>query len=213
MLAAAAGLLKVFSCADHTKIQKFSGHPVSVRCMIFSEDGKSVLTSGVGERHIAIWKIDGTKKKSASCVLLMEHPAIFLDSRGSNHEDLKLRGLFVLALSEIGVCYFWHGNHIEELPNARPTKISPEIESFPSKGNNRAIFAAKLDRIVRSSVGSVRVAHGSLIKPSFEKLIVEHGVDISLNTSKEGLLFHVGLSHISSKEKVVNAKGMISLKN
>ncbi|KAH0458205.1 hypothetical protein IEQ34_013520 [Dendrobium chrysotoxum] len=206
MLAAAAGLLKIFSCTDNKKIQKFSGHPVSVRCMIFSEDGKSILTSGVGERHIAIWKIDGGKKKSASCVLSMEHPAIFLDSRGSDKEGSMVQDLYVLALSEIGVCYFWYGSSIEELQNARPTKISLEIVSSLVKRNkSQAIFAAKLDGIVRSATGSVHVAYGSLIKPSFKKLTVEHGVDMSLNMSKEGVLFPVSQSYISKKGQVLNA--------
>lgn len=30
MLATAAGQLKTFNCSDHKKMQKFSGHPVSV---------------------------------------------------------------------------------------------------------------------------------------------------------------------------------------
>lgn len=30
MLATAAGQLKTFNCSDHRKMQKFSGHPVSV---------------------------------------------------------------------------------------------------------------------------------------------------------------------------------------
>ncbi|KAK8950202.1 hypothetical protein KSP40_PGU018426 [Platanthera guangdongensis] len=205
VLAAAAGLLKIFGCRDNKKIQKFSGHPVSVRCMIFSEDGKIILTSGVGERHIAIWKIDGGEKKSASCVLSMEHPAIFLDSRGSSLESSKVQGLYVLALSEKGVCYFWFGSSIEELHNARPTVISSSLESsLLKKCNNQAIFAVKLDSIIRPGSGSVHVAHGSLVKPSFEKITVEFGVDKSLSSSMEGVLLPVNQSHTSNKGKMAH---------
>ncbi|KAK8925784.1 hypothetical protein KSP39_PZI018127 [Platanthera zijinensis] len=205
VLAAAAGLLKIFGCRDNKKIQKFSGHPVSVRCMIFSEDGNIILTSGVGERHIAIWKIDGGEKKSASCVLSMEHPAIFLDSRGSCIESSKVQGLYVVALSEKGVCYFWFGSSIEELQNARPTVISSSLESsLLKKSNNQAIFAVKLDSIIRPGSGSVHVAHGSLVKPSFEKITVEFGVDMSLSTSMEGVLLPVNQSHISNKGKMAH---------
>ncbi|KAH0463042.1 hypothetical protein IEQ34_007624 [Dendrobium chrysotoxum] len=192
--------LQIFSCTDNKKIQKFSSHPVSVRCMIFSEDGKSILTSGVGERHIAIWKIDGGKRKSASCVLSMEHPAIFLDSRDSHKEGSMVQDLYICAY------YFWYGSSIEELQNARPAKISLVIESSLVKRNkSQAVFAAKLDGIVRSATRSVHVAYGSLIKPSFEKLTVEHGVDMSLNMSKEGVLFPINQSYISKKGQVVNA--------
>lgn len=213
-LAAATGLLKIFGCGDHKKIQKFSGHPVSVRCMIFSEDGQFILTSGVGERHIAIWKIDGMKKKSAICVLSMEHPAIFLDSQGSCIEGSKVQGLYVLALSEMGVCYFWYGGSIEQLQNARPTMISSSIESsLLKKSKNQSIFAVKLDSIIRPGSGSVLVAHGSLVKPSFEKITVEYGVDMSLSTSMDGVLLPVNQPHTSNKGKMTTTVTILDSAN
>lgn len=35
ILATAAGQLKTFNCSDHKKIQKFSGHPVSIDFHLF----------------------------------------------------------------------------------------------------------------------------------------------------------------------------------
>ncbi|PKA61233.1 hypothetical protein AXF42_Ash006130 [Apostasia shenzhenica] len=206
MLAVAAGQLRIFSCSENKKIQKFSGHPVSVRCIIFSEDGNYILSSGVGEKHIAIWRIDGGKKKSANCVLSMEHPAIFLDSRGSDVEGSKVQGLYVIALSEMGMCYFWYGSSIKELQNRWPTKILLSFESSTlNRNKNQAIFAAKLDRIVGPASALVHIAHGSLVKPSFEKFKVEFGVDLLLNTSQDGVLLPTNQSNISKKGEIVQA--------
>ncbi|XP_010259444.1 PREDICTED: uncharacterized protein LOC104598873 [Nelumbo nucifera] len=80
-LATAAGQMKIFNCSDNNKIHKFFGHPGAVRCMVFSEDGKYILSSSVGERDLAVWRLGGSKKKSASCVLAMDHPAVFLDCK------------------------------------------------------------------------------------------------------------------------------------
>ncbi|XP_022741445.1 U3 small nucleolar RNA-associated protein 12 isoform X2 [Durio zibethinus] len=128
MLAAAAAQLKTFDCSNHKKIQKFAGHPGSVRCMIFTEDGKFILSSAVGERYIAVWRTDGGKKQSASCVLAMEHPAVFIDSKCVNSGDI-----YVCAISEIGVCYFWYGQDVEKLRNTKPTKLALSLEDGLSK--------------------------------------------------------------------------------
>ncbi|MCD9639206.1 hypothetical protein HAX54_023584, partial [Datura stramonium] len=59
ILATATSQLKIFTCLDDKKLQKFSGHPVrAVRCMVFSEDGRHLLSSAVGDRHVAVWKLD-----------------------------------------------------------------------------------------------------------------------------------------------------------
>ena len=107
--------------------------------MLFTEDGKYVLSSAVGERYVAVWRIDGAKKQSASCVLAMEHPAVFLDSRCIDSEEHDEAGICVLAISEIGICYLWFGNSIEELRNAKPTKISLSLEDVPSRNYKGAL--------------------------------------------------------------------------
>ncbi|VAI06563.1 unnamed protein product [Triticum turgidum subsp. durum] len=71
VLATAAGQLRTFDASDNKKIQKFSGHPVSVRNMIFSNNGKYVLSSGVGERYVAIWELgSGIDGPNSAHVLL-----------------------------------------------------------------------------------------------------------------------------------------------
>ncbi|KAL5163426.1 WD repeat-containing protein 43 [Glycine soja] len=215
-LATAAAQLKIFNCSNHKKIQKFSGHPVSlgsVRCMLFTEDGKYVLSSAVGERYVAVWRIDGAKKQSASCVLAMEHPAVFLDSRCIDSGEHDEAGICVLAISEIGICYLWFGNSIEELRNAKPTKISLSLEDMPSrnyKGALPAIYAAKLQGIQKPAFGQVFLVYGLLVKPSFRKILVHSGADIKLNVSHDGVLLPMSQSLVKYK-KGTNAQTATAL--
>ncbi|XP_057957675.1 uncharacterized protein LOC131150757 [Malania oleifera] len=202
ILATAAAQLKIFNCSDQKKIQKFSGHPGAVRCMIFTEDGKFILSSAVGERYVAVWRIDGSKNRSACCVLAMEHPAVFLDSRCMDNGGVDA-DLYVLAISELGVCYLWYGKTIEELRIVKPTKISLSLQDNISKNHKVAlpsIFAAKLQGVVKPASCHVFVAYGLLIKPLFQKLLVHSGTDIKLNSSQDGVLLP-NQSHISEKRK------------
>ncbi|KAL5729144.1 hypothetical protein ACHQM5_002134 [Ranunculus cassubicifolius] len=206
MLATAAAQLKVFNCSDNKKMQKFSGHTVSVRCLSFTEDGKYILSSAVGERYIAIWKVDGSKKQSASCVLSMEHPAVFLHSKCTDNSGTDNVGLYVLAISELGVCYFWYGKDIEDLRNAKPTKITLSTEDHNSKSHKSVspmIFSAEFQGIVKPGCVHVLFAYGSLIKPSFEKQLLQYGVDLNLNSTQSGVLLPAGLSHKSVKNQAV----------
>ncbi|OAY27702.1 WD repeat-containing protein 43 isoform X2 [Manihot esculenta] len=202
ILATAAAQLTVFNCSDHKKIQKFSGHPGAVRAMFFTDDGKYILSSATGERYIALWRVDGGKKQSASCILAMEHPAVFLDCWRLENEGIDA-GLCVLAISETGVCYTWYGQSIEELRSVKPTKVAIANEgSFSNihKGALPTIFAAKLQGIVKSKAAHVFIAYGLLIKPSFQKIVVHSGTDIELNCSQDGVLLPVSQSLIKSKK-------------
>ncbi|KAK7291688.1 hypothetical protein RIF29_07031 [Crotalaria pallida] len=202
-LATAAAQLKIFNCSNKKKIQKFSGHPGSVRCMVFTEDDKYILSSGVAERYVAVWRVDGAKKQSASCILAMENPAVFLDSRCIDNGKDDEASICVLAISEVGVCYFWLGNSIEELRNAKPTKISLSLEDMSSsiyKGALPAIYAAKLQGIQKPSSGHVFLVYGSLVKPSFRKILVSSGTDVKLNVSHDGILLPMRQSLSKSKK-------------
>lgn len=178
--------------------------------MTFTEHGTFILSSGVGERYIALWRTDGDIKQSASCVLAMEHPPVFLDSMGFVNEEGNDAGLFVLAISETGVCYTWFGRNIEELHKAKPAKVSLSYEE--SKSNNfrgalPSIFAAKLQGSAKQAAAHVFIAYGSPVKPSFQKILVHSGSDIVLESSQDGVLLPVSQALIKSKKGVARTKG------
>ncbi|KAI5415692.1 hypothetical protein KIW84_040923 [Lathyrus oleraceus] len=203
-LATAAAQLKIFNCSNKKKIEKFSGHPGSVRCMVFTEDGKYILSTAAAERYVAVWKLDGAKKQSASCVLAMEHPAVFLDSRCIDKGEDDEAVLCVLAISEVGVCYLWFGNSIEELRNAKPTKISLSLEDMSTKnykGALPAIYAAKLQSIQKPASGQVFLVSGMLVKPSFQNILLHSGTDVKLSVSRDGVLLPMSQSIVKSKKR------------
>ncbi|KAF2313847.1 hypothetical protein GH714_018285 [Hevea brasiliensis] len=234
ILATAAAQLTVFNCSDHKRYRNFlisfaSGSilcpPVfvykiilpdlqgAVRAMIFTEDGKYILSSAIGERYIALWRTDGGKKQSASCVLAMEHPAVFLDSWRLENEGVDA-GLCILAISETGVCYTWYGQSIEELRNAKPTKVAiSNEESFSKihKGALPTIFAAKLQGITKPMAAQVFIAYGLLVKPLFQKIVVHSGTDIKLNSSQDGVLLPMSQSLIKSKKGADIQNGVTAL--
>ncbi|XP_028802503.1 WD repeat-containing protein 43-like [Neltuma alba] len=212
-IATAAAQLKIFNCSDHKKIQKFFGHPGSVRCLAFTEDGQYILSSAVGERYVAVWRIDGAKKKSVSCVLAMDHPAVFLDSRCTPSRELDNVGVSVLAISEVGDCYVWFGNNIEELRNVKPIKISLSLEEISSRnymGALPAIYAAKLEGIHNPTSGQILLVHGLLVKPSFQKISVHSGSDIKLNFSDDGVLLRLNKS-LAKPKKAKDVKKVTAL--
>lgn len=178
----------------------------AVHSMMFTEDGKYILSSGIGERYVAVWRIDGSKKQAASCVLAMEHPAVTLDCKCSVDDE----ALSVLAVSEVGLCYLWHGKNIEELRKSEPTKISLSIEEAKNqKGILPIIFAAKLQGITKPSARNIFVAHGLLIKPSFEKILVHYGEDVTLKSSRHGVLLPISQSHQSKKGQDARSGGKL----
>lgn len=167
--------------------------------MIFTNDGKYVLSCAAGERYIAVWRIDGSKTHSASCTLSMEHPAVYLDSKCIDNEEVK--GLYVLALTETGVCYFWFGQNIEELRNSTPAKVSLSIEDSLLKNHHGAptILAAKLQGIPSRASGHILISHGLLVKPLFQKILVHSGENMNLNSSLDGILLPTGQSLVRAK--------------
>ena len=171
-----------------------------MRCVAFTEDGKHILSSAAGERYIAVWKTDGAKKQSASCVLALEHPPVFVDTWGETDE----KGLYVLAISELGVCYFWYGSNVEELGNAKPTKVSLATEDSSvrqqHKGSLPVIFAAKLQGVLKPGSANAFIASGLLVKPSFQRMVLRFGDDLVLNASKSGILLPITQSVSKSKK-------------
>ncbi|XP_015691299.1 WD repeat-containing protein 43 [Oryza brachyantha] len=209
ILATAAGQLRTFDASHNKKIQKFSGHPVAVRCMIFSDDSQYVMSSGVGERYVAIWKLGSSKTQSSSCILSMEHPAIFVDCKCSETNATEGK-IHVLAISEIGVCYFWSGTNMDDLRNKKPTKIVLSDSAVSRSKQGYAIFAAKLQGIDGPDSSHVLLAYGSVVKPSFDKLLVRYGMDISLSVSDDGVLLPMIQPSLSQKGQSAKKQGIVT---
>ncbi|KAJ3683669.1 hypothetical protein LUZ60_013896 [Juncus effusus] len=191
ILATAAGQLRTFNLSNNKKLQKFSGHPVSVRYIAFTEDGSHLLSSGAGEKSIAIWNLS-SGSQSASCLLSVNNPIIFLDSKAGIDES----GISILAVSESGISYFWQGLSIEDLRDKKPTRI----ESGGDRGD-LGIFGARF-----CGEGQVAVAYSSVVKPSFERATVTYGTNLRLEPSRTGFLLPVRNYDDSEKNEDLKTK-------
>ena len=179
-----------------------------MRNMVFSNNGKYVLSSGVGERYVAIWELGSGKSQSSSCILSMEHPAIFVDCMcsGTNATEGEID---VLAISEVGICYFWSGNNMDDLRNKKPTKIALSESSLSRTNQDFTIFAAKLQGIDGPNSAHVLLAYGSVVKPSFDKLLVCYGKDVNLGVSEDGVLLPTVQPTTHQKGQSAKTKGML----
>ncbi|TVU47379.1 hypothetical protein EJB05_06978, partial [Eragrostis curvula] len=154
-------------------------HPGGVTAVAYSKHGRNVYTAGTDGMVCRIDASDGSvvgKFKSSS-------KAISSIAVSSDEGEIH-----VLAISEIGVCYFWAGNGVDDLRSKKPTKIALSNSSLARSQQAFSIFAAKLQGLDGPNSAHVLLAYGSVVKPSFDKLLVCHGTDISLGISQDGVL-------------------------
>lgn len=136
----------------------------------------------------------------------MEQPAIFLDCKCSDEGEVH-----ILAISKIGACYFWSANDVDDLRNKKPTKIILAESSVSTVHQEFSIFAAKLQGMDGPKSAHVLLAYGSVVKPSFDKLLVCYGTDISLGISQDGVLLPNTESTMTHKGQSVKKQGLVRM--
>ncbi|GJN31214.1 hypothetical protein PR202_gb19580 [Eleusine coracana subsp. coracana] len=157
--------------------------------------GSSVLVLGTGSGDVLAldvagaqwkWRVSDCHPGGVTAVAYSKHGRCVYTAGtdGMVYEG----GLHVFAISEIGVCYFWSGNNVDDLRNKKPTKIALSKSSLARPQQAFSIFAAKLQGVDGPDSAHVLLAYGSVVKPSFDKLLVCHGTDINLDISQDGVL-------------------------
>lgn len=112
-----------------------------MKTLLYTTDGKYVFSGAIGERHVAMWQIDGSKADNGVvCSLSLEQPAVSIDCSGFDKEGEILR---VAAVSEAGVAYVWSALTVAELSVAQPTRISLGASSKGSKKVKQCVLAAR----------------------------------------------------------------------
>ncbi|KAI5059090.1 hypothetical protein GOP47_0025409 [Adiantum capillus-veneris] len=191
-LVAGSGDIRLFDLSTRKRLCKYPGHPDAVKALVYTGDDCYFLSSAVGERLITMWHNDGSNKGATALgSFSMEHPAVSIDCSG------ELPGILrVLAVSEAGVAHIWQAENVEELSNVKPIKIAiakSKGETSPaskvSKSFKPAIFAATFSGKSVKGAGSVLVAFGTTVKPSFERIALEgKGDKIFLKANENGAL-------------------------
>ncbi|KAG0584808.1 hypothetical protein M758_3G237500 [Ceratodon purpureus] len=182
-VAVASAEVKLFDLASKQRLRKFPGHPAPVKALCFTPDGKYLLSSATGECHVVMWHVEGGKS-AAPVTLSVEHPAVAIDVGGFDRDGEVRR---VVAVTEGGVAYIWSAPTVAELGSAKPTVIRIE---HSGKGSKPCVLAARF----LENEEAVLVAHGTSVKPHFEKVSLsgQEGLTISFNSSAEGALLPAG---------------------
>ena len=174
--------------------------------MIFSDDNKYILSSGVGEKSVVLWKLNCRKKQSSVCVLSVDHPPVFLTCKNIDSN------FCILTICENGVCYFWREKTPEDLKNSKnPSKITVSAgNSLLRKDHDiysSSIFSAKIQGVISPASVMVLFAYGSVVKPIFEKLSLEAGVDVNLSPRPDSVLLPMDHSYSSLKDQTIKSNG------
>jgi hypothetical protein len=98
---------------------------------------------------------------------------------------------------------------MDDLRNKKPTKIALSESSLSRTKQSFTIFAAKLQGIDGPNSAHVLLAYGSVVKPSFDKLLVCYGKDINLGVSEDGVLLPTTQPTIPQKGQSAKPKGIV----
>ncbi|WCJ40603.1 transducin family protein / WD-40 repeat family protein [Euphorbia peplus] len=189
MLAVTSSKAQVFSLDDGQELLRLPDDLGPVQHIALSNCADTMVTSGVGEKQLHVWRCNGgSKTASHGPVLSMERPPLALKCYNKliENEDGA-----ILAVSDSGVVYVWNLKTILE-DNVSPAKVTVERNE---KGNQTmdkhskkcgiSIFAAGLYYTEEEQLIAV-IAFGSIYSPNFRKVNVnQFGENIPVYASDE----------------------------
>ncbi|GJN08126.1 hypothetical protein PR202_ga26018 [Eleusine coracana subsp. coracana] len=156
-------------------------HPGGVTAVAYSKHGRCVYTAGTD--GMVYGKILATAAGQLRTFDTSDNKKMKKFSGHPMKEDytflLFLR--LVSAISGLGIMWM-------TCANKKPTKIALSKSSLARPQQAFSIFAAKLQGVDGPDSAHVLLAYGSVVKPSFDKLLVCHGTDINLDISQDGVL-------------------------
>ncbi|PSS17879.1 WD repeat-containing protein [Actinidia chinensis var. chinensis] len=205
ILAFASGKIRIFSWENEKELLKFSADGGLGQHISISDDAKTIVTSGVGEKHLQVWKCDlSNGAVSKGPVLSMRHhPLAFECKSGANGED----SLVILSVSKSGVAYVWNlkaSSEEEVIPTKVTVKASKgkmEVQNSGSDGR-LPVMAARLHALGSDGQVTVLVAYGSADCPQFSFL------DIS--NPSEDIVITAGAEMEKIGSKTVQENGVLA---
>lgn len=156
-----------------------------------SNNAKTVVTSGFGEKTIQLWKCDlSSKSVSGGPVLSMRHPPLAFECKNIGEE--KEDGSVVLAISEAGVVYVWNMKIISQ-GEITPTRITVKgnktetghQEGKSAKKSRTSVFAARLHALEDEKQLRALIAYGSINSPRFSLVDISNSGENIVVTAKD----------------------------
>ncbi|XP_031263438.1 WD repeat-containing protein 43 [Pistacia vera] len=173
IFALASDKLRVLSMENGKEVLKFVYDVGQVQYLCISDDAKTIVTSGSGEKHLQVWNCDFSSKSASSGPgLLMRHPPLAIQCKNStNDEGSKV----ILAVSESGAAYVWNLKIISKDEEINPTKITVKAtkgdadlqNSVNVKKSRTSIIAARLTAVEADGQVTALISYGSIDSPQF----------------------------------------------
>ncbi|XP_022714498.1 uncharacterized protein LOC111274112 [Durio zibethinus] len=186
-LALASGKTCVVSLENGKELLKFPDELDSVQYMSMSNDGKTIVTSGFGEKNLQVWSCDFSSKiVSGGSVISMPHPPLAFECKNNGSED---GGCVILAVSESGITYIWNLETISQ-DDVKPTKITVKPDkaernqqmSASSRKSRTSIISARLHAPGMGQQVVALIAYGPLDSPQFSLVnVCKTGENIVIN--------------------------------
>lgn len=156
-----------------------------------SDDAKAIVTSGIGEKHLQVWKLElSIGSVSSGPILSMRHSPLTIECKnGCSGED----GLVVLSVSDSGVAYIWNLKTSSD-DDVKPIKITVKANkaetdlhnSGRARKSRTSIIAARIHSLESNGQVTALITYGSADSPQFSLLDIPHtGEDIVI-TATEG---------------------------
>lgn len=221
--AAATARVRLFSLEDGKELVKLSTDLGSVQHISVSDDAKAIVTSGIGEKHLQVWKLElSIGSVSSGPILSMRHSPLTIECKnGCSGED----GLVVLSVSDSGVAYIWNLKTSSD-DDVKPIKITIKANKAETDLHNSgrarksriSIIAARIHALESNGQVTALITYGSADSPQFSLLDIPHtGEDIVItategavesNTSTEqnGVPAGTGLHKVEAEAGVRNEK-------
>ncbi|XP_065867659.1 uncharacterized protein [Euphorbia lathyris] len=189
MLAIASSKARILSLDDGQELLRLPNDLGPVQHIAVSNRAETMVTSGVGEKQLRVWRCDcRSKTVIRGPVLLMQHPPLALNCY---NKIIESEDATILAVSDSGVVYIWNLKTISE-DDVSPTKIT--VEHYKnlnqqmdehSKKSDISIFAARFYYTEEEQL-IVLIAFGSIYSPNFRKVNVNNfGENIVVRASDE----------------------------
>ncbi|KAJ0075405.1 hypothetical protein Patl1_34455 [Pistacia atlantica] len=149
IFALASDKLRVLSMENGKEVLKFVYDVGQVQYLCISDDAKTIVTSGSGEKHLQVWNCDFSSKSASSGPgLLMRHPPLAIQCKNStNDEDEEINPTKITV---------------------KATKGDADLQnSVNVKKSRTSIIAARLTAVEADGQVTALISYGSIDSPQF----------------------------------------------
>ncbi|XP_010537978.1 PREDICTED: WD repeat-containing protein 43 isoform X2 [Tarenaya hassleriana] len=170
LIALASRKMRILELENGKELLKFPTDVGSVNRIAMSDNGKTVITSEIGQNYLQVWNCDYDSGNAVRgpALTLSNAPVSFECRSGGDEQDSTV----VLAILQSGPAYLWNLKNVFEDGDASKISVKPK----------KSIFAAKLLSVEAEKPIVAVAAYGSVDSPKFSHIEISRtGGDVVIN--------------------------------